>query len=85
MISKSLLEELKQKDIRVYVMNVPENYCIHSGKIVMVTEYVIKLYNEEKQGGRRKVYHFLLIHTTSHYSPIKPTSKQSGFCRAAEK
>ncbi len=47
MISKTLLEELKQKNIRICLKNVVESQCSHTGKIVRVTEYVVILHNEE--------------------------------------
>ena len=47
MIPKSLFEELKGKRIRIYMKNLPEPHCIHSGKIERITEHLIVLHDEE--------------------------------------
>ena len=60
MIPRSLFEEFKDKRIRIYVKNLPEPHCIHSGKIKTVTEHIIILHDKE--------------HDTLIYLPIEEIS-----------
>jgi hypothetical protein len=47
MISKTTLEELKEKILKIYIKSGPEKHSVHSGRIEMVTEYIVKIYNDE--------------------------------------
>ena len=47
MISKKTLEELKDKNLKIYVKSGPEKHSVHSGMLDMVTEYIVKIYNAE--------------------------------------
>lgn len=56
MITRATLEELKDQNIKVYVKDLPEQHCVHSGKLILVTEHMVKLYDEEHE-----VYAFIPI------------------------
>ncbi|MFW9949319.1 MAG: hypothetical protein ACFFKA_04235 [Candidatus Thorarchaeota archaeon] len=47
MFPRKTLEDLKGKELEIFVKNLPAPYCIQIGKIIFVTEHVVVLEDTE--------------------------------------